>query len=628
MDENKQTVTDAIGEEYKSWRAGDVILISAPTGTGKTKFIFEKLLMWVIEQYQKNADWHPIRYFVNRKLLKRQLQEYVEEKQLEEDKNASGIVVSDFITIETYQSIENCLKNNETPSLYLSRERKGLHPIINPNPVSYIVYDECHYFLADSTFNPATKLSFNYLTVKGDQEIQIFMSATMDSIKEIIEKKYAKEKYASFYPAMMGKVSHFRVTPPQKWDIKKYPKEERLLKGQYDYIHPYGLIKEDDIAWIIERDFSGYKWLIFVDKKDFGESLCSMLRKRIKKQVMFVDAEYDKHATINEQIEKSIKDHMLSCQILVCTSVLDNGFSFNDDELRNIVILADLKDEFIQMLGRKRKDENEINLYMLKWNVQIFNGRLQKIKMTRRIAEQYRNLITLTQVNPDITKMRALTEEVIQDIEDEEDEAALKEFHSLVCTYYKMMRNMQSANIHLQKLNDSILKSPRLYNHFRKFCFALCGGYCINEFSLVRLAEIESFYEKIIKSLKEDGDAFFKEQMKWLGKDFTELKLIKTEISDDDKAEGCSSISETLQQYTDVILDKNTKYALCGDIKDGIISLLQANNNDGRWDEHIADLKQKYISDERFNEIMAFLDIPYQISGPKGNRNLKRTPIQ
>lgn len=60
-----------------------------------------------------------------------------------------------------------------------------------------------------------------------------------------------------------------------------------------------------------------------------------------------------------------------SKKILITTSVMDNGISLEDEYLRNIVIMADTKETFIQMLGRKRiKNNNEkLNLYILKRDI-------------------------------------------------------------------------------------------------------------------------------------------------------------------------------------------------------------------------------------------------------------------
>lgn len=40
-----QRVTDLVGDKYLTWKEGDEIIISTPTGSGKTTFIMRKLLL-------------------------------------------------------------------------------------------------------------------------------------------------------------------------------------------------------------------------------------------------------------------------------------------------------------------------------------------------------------------------------------------------------------------------------------------------------------------------------------------------------------------------------------------------------------------------------------------------------
>lgn len=43
MTNEKKYLADQIGEEYKSWKEGELIFIQAPTGTGKSYFILNVL---------------------------------------------------------------------------------------------------------------------------------------------------------------------------------------------------------------------------------------------------------------------------------------------------------------------------------------------------------------------------------------------------------------------------------------------------------------------------------------------------------------------------------------------------------------------------------------------------------
>ena len=67
-------VTDSIGDDYKTWKQGDIVLINAQTGTGKTWFIKNNLIDNALEDYER------LLYVCNRTNLKRQLKKNLLEK--------------------------------------------------------------------------------------------------------------------------------------------------------------------------------------------------------------------------------------------------------------------------------------------------------------------------------------------------------------------------------------------------------------------------------------------------------------------------------------------------------------------------------------------------------------------
>ena len=69
----KMFLENSIGDSYKDWKAGDCIFISAPTGSGKTYFILNKLLAYLSSQPQKKK----ILYLVNRSILKQQVEKEI-----------------------------------------------------------------------------------------------------------------------------------------------------------------------------------------------------------------------------------------------------------------------------------------------------------------------------------------------------------------------------------------------------------------------------------------------------------------------------------------------------------------------------------------------------------------------
>lgn len=139
-------VKDEIGEEYKGWKAGDKILITAPTGSGKSSFALTELLKRAIQRDEY------ILYLVNRVVLKNQLTSLLEDevrRNMYNSFNDARININNHICIKTYQSLERNIfagRDNE-----LAREMKDY---------AIIIYDECHYFYADANFNTKTVVSY------------------------------------------------------------------------------------------------------------------------------------------------------------------------------------------------------------------------------------------------------------------------------------------------------------------------------------------------------------------------------------------------------------------------------------------------------------------------------------
>lgn len=144
-------VTEKIGDEYRNWIEGDEILIQASTGSGKSYFILHVLLKWAISQNRK------ILYLVNRSVLKKQLEEGLYSDISNEIYEEFGyrLIIENYVTVRTYQSIEKNLNEKNNYALRYNIEELKTY--------SYVVYDECHYFYSDSNFNTNTQLSFDCL---------------------------------------------------------------------------------------------------------------------------------------------------------------------------------------------------------------------------------------------------------------------------------------------------------------------------------------------------------------------------------------------------------------------------------------------------------------------------------
>lgn len=55
---------------------------------------------------------------------------------------------------------------------------------------NYIICDEAHYFMTDSSFNPKTQFAFDSLVAVMPRLMIIMMSATMERVKPIVSSAY------------------------------------------------------------------------------------------------------------------------------------------------------------------------------------------------------------------------------------------------------------------------------------------------------------------------------------------------------------------------------------------------------------------------------------------------------
>lgn len=160
--ENKKYISDIISSnEIDKWHNGEVVLISAGCGAGKSYFIKNILYAKALQQNKK------ILMLIHRTNCVNQFQ-----MEIEKDNK------TDVIDIKTYQSVEARITKSGSCSF---------------SDYSYIVSDEFHYFVEDSGFNCYTDISFNAIMC-CNTAVKIFMSATGDNLKTIIDRRIGKKK--------------------------------------------------------------------------------------------------------------------------------------------------------------------------------------------------------------------------------------------------------------------------------------------------------------------------------------------------------------------------------------------------------------------------------------------------
>lgn len=148
-----RTVSDYVTpEKVNGWKPGDIVLISAPTGSGKSFFVKHTLRDYLTQNGLKCL------YLLPRTRIKEQFQQ--------------ELLNEAAIRFETYQSIS-------TKESYANGRGQEKYDVI--------VADESHYFFSDADYNHATDLAFEWIMDQHDA-LRVFMSATNDVLMEGFEK--------------------------------------------------------------------------------------------------------------------------------------------------------------------------------------------------------------------------------------------------------------------------------------------------------------------------------------------------------------------------------------------------------------------------------------------------------
>lgn len=212
-------------------------------------------------------------------------------------------------------------------------------------------------------------------------------------------KTHNKDEYNQFFPlhTFLNKIYLDGFELPFSQDAN----EQLNLFTSYSYGENTYHLNNDKAAWVYDtiRDYSYLnikyfrtntsvistivdiitesqklqskdKWIIFVSTKEQGIDLETQLNTTPFNKQPFCSTNFAtfisaKSKTDSNTYNKIINKECFDEQILISTSVLDNGINIADPSVKNIIILTFDRTQFIQMLGRIRtQQETSINLYL------------------------------------------------------------------------------------------------------------------------------------------------------------------------------------------------------------------------------------------------------------------------
>lgn len=547
-----QYVSEDIQEKYKEWKEGQMIFLSAHTGAGKTFFILNQLMEFAAISGKR------ILYLVNRSILKEQLEEQINTEvrnKLRRNKNIKSENLAEIIEVKLYQTIENECKQNPN---YKNQEE-----------YDYIIADEAHYFLEDSMFNTYTQLSYNWIMGKRYDAVLIFISATIDRMKDYILKDNHIEEIPEEERSKNG--AYIMYGDLDSRDIVK----NYRMEADYSYVKVSLLKKIEEITELVEKDKS--KWLIFVDNIEKGKTIEKSLQKK-EIDVAFITAESKKDRELLGIVQKVNTIEKYEQRVLIATSVMDNGISIKDFDLRKFIIMAVTQEQFIQMLGRKRmiSDTEKLKVYLLLREKEYFRKLFAECKKRQRFISEF-----------------------------------------------EKKYNFKVDNSLLLK---KILESNVFYQCAKNICYMSEGTVKFSDLAIEQCDHLCEYYEKMIKQFEEEGgEAFLRQQLKWLG-----CENIEEEISELTKT-LFDEICEIIDEYKNRELNVKENEEMRERVRFYICQALECcADHEGYSNEEIKNIikelnkssKKRPLSDNNFNKITGMLKLSYQMTKLNNNSYL------
>ena len=447
------------------WR-GKKVFLTAPTGMGKTTFILQKMLPYMKIRRQKML------ILCNRKLLR---QQYWYELVSKFDSYAE---LDSAVSIDTYQNLASRVKDQEN----ILELFKGYE---------VIVCDEAHYFYSDSDFNGfGTYVLLQAIIMAGLGKEMIFLSATMDEVKPLILRTIRKCCETLKITDEMLR-DYVRLSEIVDLDYSVYADTKRF---ECSYV-PDGTTLCKQI-----KELEG-KTIIFIDDKAFGEQLKKDLIKigGVKEnEIMLLSSDNIDNQANEELVENLTINHKLICRVLITTAVLDNGVSIHDPDVEMLVIMTCSRTSFLQMAGRVRAEScNHIKLCFLGRSKNYYRKRIQQLEEERSWLEELEN-------------------ESIDNIMDSFAWEVLEGNIRNTRLYQKML---VWAKRDICYYSRNFLDIPIKLNKREKQLY-------INLFAKQKIDNEYLMLSRLYENYVKDPVHVIHEQMKWLGKEPEELKII------------------------------------------------------------------------------------------------------
>lgn len=359
-------ISDQLDYEMKLWSCKNPIVIGAPTGSGKTTFVVEK----IVRRAKKTSE--NVLIITNRNPLnvayKKEVAKVMGMENYYGDLCSSNVTDFSNIYVVNYQGLENFMKNHSS--------------II----FDFVVADECHYFLQDAMFSDCTDFVLESIPKKFRYAVRIYISATIEEVlPHIIRVEnpftyvddfgnlvYLNQAYGTFVDANQHLPRVYEMSPD-------YSQLELVFYENTQEIIEYFETRED-------------KALVFLNSIE----QCKFFKKNLSSSLVV----YSKYLKENpELLNKLIEEERFDEKIMLTTSVFSNGNNIKDQKVKSVAIEAIDIVDIKQMAGRRRINNDNLSD---SFTVYIKIPDLEFLEKKFREINHKLNLIENCRTNPNL----------------------------------------------------------------------------------------------------------------------------------------------------------------------------------------------------------------------------------
>lgn len=323
-----EPVGDQLREDLPFWTPPNPVLLDLPPGTGKTSFVYNTLIPEALSR-GKNLLLVSNRVALSSQ-QKRAVMEQLQSPFLKTLTDEGVRQTEDFgpVRVITYHRLPALLKDQNSAAWRAS--------------LAFVVFDECHFFAADSLFNAGAEYYLRLASERFCHAVRIYMTGTS---WDILEPLAEAETTAYYHRHTL----YLQWTPPRVCFRYTIPADYSRFRLRW-----FSELK--DLKNPI-REQPEERWLIFVARKKQGQTFA----RDLGSCAAYLDADCKGSDLWN----RIVREERFSQQVLVTTPVLDAGINIVDSSLRNVAVITDNRTALLQMAGRKRmRGDRHFNLWV------------------------------------------------------------------------------------------------------------------------------------------------------------------------------------------------------------------------------------------------------------------------